>query len=1044
MKTKFKHSIILILFLAVLPISRLSGETVSIPGDVNAISFYTKFFYNLPADDFLYYLNDRCLFTEDPDDRLFPTGVRNQLRKIILVHKRIKQFMREINGDDSKTITINLNEKTGVEPAEELTALLGLYLEPDKDGRYQVYVDDSAGVVDYYKFAMINIDKLVRQINKTKLLHFKIIDSDIAIPWDLQYINEITGLNLDVSSFFETMVKNERLSLLLGILYRLSSLEADFFDNLVESPRLEVWKRVYRDKRLLMGLFVLAPALRVSGGSLVVPGGTEAEKFWSDLVGSNCKESPFEFLESLTTMEDGKLNYLYLFSFFLPENSRKALLCDYNPEKIQALLTAINLGKKEKLSTSRLPQLRDFSFYTLLYCLKVENGRVQIPGGIPAWLNAIKKKDSGVAAGNEKAQIFDLFVELLENSKKSGGNKMSALKKFMSIYSKFVNRPRLLSEEVIKTLYKNYEKYNILVDFIEKIPIKKPGTVLNIFKWMKTFGGVNKKDRAMFTAIFQSLLEILSHTAKYAPEKFDYDRLVCELIKLPMNNRLFCDALMQYLKNELKIKLLRENIDRSFTNFVLSGIENKSLRFNNLEYRYLAKEMYRDLIKKIQQSQEVCFLSTLIEIMDLLDEIVKYNAGTDPALGERIRETFLLLPQPDISEDAPQVIWNRVIAYSRDALEKDLKRFVEKTRSNAPKVELRKITEEIKGKYLLPHVKDFFLSFIYALNAKNPKLRFFINPNLVRLHDFDGGNGHTCWNFSGSPKSKVLEKRGTGIFGGKEIEIFSGYYLRGGLSRLNIVFAAIWKDHLFGRNVIYDPEHVKAFITNLLDFYPVPKIEKSQKFTALCVGFGLALLQKARNDENLRRDLIEELGEVTTGYHYRNIVDYVNGKAQNYYLFFNEIMALGERFFVRKKYLAEFSGAKELEAFYKPSPGKNFDSDMDQFGGIYYKTFGSLLPYRAAMFPQEVGNFFKSGWTSGEMVNEFKVKVAYHAEKKGIPPYLLGEFLYEYLDKTTRRYYSQNHKKDYFSTYFIFDIFNNSYLNKILKKSKEKGYLRIK
>jgi hypothetical protein len=237
---------------------------------------------------------------------------------------------------------------------------------------------------------------------------------------------------------------------------------------------------------------------------------------------------------------------------------------------------------------------------------------------------------------------------------------------------------------------------------------------------------------------------------------------------------------------------------------------------------------------------------------------------------------------------------------------------------------------------------------------------------------------------------------------------------------------------------------VQAFITNLLDFYPVPKIEKSQKYTASCVGFGLALLQKAKSDENLRRDLFKELYRVTTGYHYRNIVDYVNGKAQDYYLFFHEIMVLGERFFVLDKYVGDFSEAKELAAFRKLPPGENFAADMDQFGSIYYKTFGSLLPYRKAMFPQEISNLFRSGWTGGEMINEFKVKVAYHAEKKGIPPYLLGELLYEYLDKTSRRYYSQNHKKDYFSTYFIFDIFNNSYLNKILKKSQEKGYLRIK
>jgi hypothetical protein len=793
-----------------------------------------------------------------------------------------------------------------------------------------------------------------------------------------------------------------------------------------------------------MGVFMLSTALRVLDNRIAVPGGQEAEKFWSGLVGVDCKNSPFEFIESLATMEEGRLNYLYLFSFFLPENSLKALLFDYDPDKILDLLPFIHLGKDEKIPVSAIPKLRDYNFFTLLYCLKVEDGRVRFPGGINAWMNAISEKDSR-QAGQEKVGMFDLLVKILENSqKRSTLKKMSALQKFMSLYSKFYRRPNLLTEEVITTLYKNYEKYNILIDFIEKIPVKKPGTVLKLFKWVESFAGVNRKDKLAFTAIYQSMLEILSHTAKYAPEKFDYDRLVVKFIEIPMNKKLFCDGLFLYFKNELKIRLLKETVDRAFTNFVLAGVENRSLRFGNLGYRYMARELYRDLIKEIQQSQEVCSLSNLIEVMDLLDEIVKYDAGKDPNIEERLHEAFLLLPQPDISDDAPGIIKERVIAYSRDFLDNEIKDFVKSIKSGAKKEELAQIANNIKGKFLMPHLKDYFLSMAYALNAKNPKLRFFINPNLIRLHAFEDENGSTCWNFSGRPKSKVLEDKGAGLFGNSETRTFSGYYLRGGLSRLNIVFATIWKDHLYGRNVIFDSDHVKAFIANLLDFYPVPLVEKSQEYSSLLVEFGLELLQKSVKNEAIRRDLIKELGYVTTGYHYNSIMEYVNGKKKDYYLFFSEIMALGERMFKQKKHINEFSSAKELDAFSGSMSMQSMKDDIDQFGSIYYHTFGSLKPVKLAIFPQEVTNFFESGWTGGEMINEFKVKVAYHAHKKGIPPYLLGEFLYQYLDKTSRRYYSQNYGKDYFSTYFIFDIFNNSYLNKIIKKSLEKGYLRIR
>lgn len=1042
-RKRIGKTIVLLAWLFLCSFSRVWGETIIIPGDVNSISFYTKFFYNLPAVDFIYYLNDRFLFSEAPDGKISSGGLRDQLQKIVRVHNKIKDFIRDADQKDTNAITINLKSEDEFKQAQKLMNLLGLYLKRVKEDNFEIYVDDSAGCVDYYKFAMLDIDTLAKQLNKTKLLYFKLIESEISIPWDFHYIDEITGLDLDASSFFGALVENERLSLLLGILYRLSSREADFMDRLSETPRLQAWKQIYQDKEFLIGLYVLATALRVEDNHLALPGGEAAGDFWSTIVGVDYKDSPFEFLEKLATREEGKINYLYLFSFYLPDNSRKALLFDYDPDKILALLPHIYLDKNEKIGMTNLPELRDFNFYTLLYALKVENGRVQFPGGIPAWLKAIKKKDTGGGAADQNPGMFELFVELLESSKRSGG-RMNAMQKFISLYSKFQGRPQLLTEKVINTLYANYGRYNVLIDFMEKIPIQKPGTILKSFEWLKTFSGLNSKNSALFATIFQSLFEIFSQTAKYAPGQFDYDRLVTALIDIPMTKPLFADALFDYFAKELKIRPLKESIDRSFENFVLTGVENRPLHFNNMDYRYMAKELYRDLINEIRQSQEVSPLANFVEIIDTLDGIVKYDAGKEPDIAERINEAFLLLPQPDISEDAPKQIRDRIISYSKSALENDIADFIKSIQSGAPKEKLQEMANNLKGEYLLPHLKDYLLSFAYALNAKNPGLRFFINPNLIRLHNFCSENGDTCWNFSGRPKSKMLEKKGAGFFGSTETETFSGFYLRGGLSRLNIVLADAWKDHLFGRNVIFNTSHVKAFITNLLDCYPVPVSEKYQAFSALLVDFGLELLQKARVNETLRQDVIKELGLVTTGYHYRSIIDYIDGKKNDYYLFFSELRALGERFFKQEKYLKEFSAAKELAAFYAPDVNKKMPLEIDSFGSIYYNTFGSLKPCKVDIFPQEVTNIFASGWSSGEMIDEFKVKVAYHTYKKGIPFYLAGEFLYQYLDKTSRKYYSQNHEKDYFSTYFIFDIFNNAYLNQILKNSQEKGYLRIK
>ncbi len=1026
----------------------LHAETVGIPGDVNAISFYTKFFYNLPNDDFIYYLNDRFLFSEAPDGKLTPNGKREELRKIILVHKSLTDYMREINGNDKKSVTINLKDSQGQTQAEDMLSLLGLYLDKTKDGKFQIYVDDSTGVIDYYKFMMLDINTMMKQINKTGLLHFNVVDSTVNIPWDISFLNEITGLSLEPSNFFPSIIEDENLSLLLGLLFRLADKEIDFIGTSIQSPGQNAWQTIYQDKPFLTGLFVLAPALRIKDNQLQIPGGNAAETFWTTLVGANCRTAPLEFLKNLATLEDGKYNYLYTFSFFLPENSIKALFFDYDAGKVKELLSHVELKRNAKIGASYLPELPDYNFYTLLYSLIVEDGKIRIPGGVTAWINAIGidiQNPNNPGSATSEPGTFDLLKGLLEESQKSR-SQMTALQKFMSIYNKFRDRPGLLNKEVIAKLYNNYEEYNILIDFIEKIPVQKSETVIRLFDWLDNFGRVNQKDRLAYTAIFQSLLEIFSYCGKYAPEKYDYDYLVSELISIPMTKQVFADNLFNFFKNSLKISLNSETIDQAFINFVLSGIENRNIHFNNLDYRYMAKELYRDIIKKIQLSQETSSLSVILDTSRLLDTLVEHDMSQSPGIEERIHETFLQLPHHDIGEGAPKQIKERVIAYSRSALDNDLKDLIQAIKKKESKEELKKITAKIKKKYIFPHLQDYFLSIAYALNAKDPKLRIFINPNLVRLHDFDDESGHTCWNFSGRPRSKVLTRKGAGLFGNEETATFSGYYLRGGLSRLNIVFSNIWKDHLFGRNVIFDPNHVKGFTSNLLDLYPVPASDQNHEFIAMTIDLALELLQKSRQEEykNIRPELIDILGRVTTGYHYREVMDYLDNRSSDYYLFFNELQQLGEQFFKQGKHLEKLAATSSLSPSRKMRFKESLSTDRGLSANIYYHTFGNLKPIRAGLFPQEVSNLLGSGWTSGEMLDEFKVKVAYHAYKKGIPGYLIGEFIYQYFTRTTPRYYSQNYRKDYFSGYFIFDIFNNSYMNRIIKKAKEKGYLQVR
>ncbi len=371
---------------------------------------------------------------------------------------------------------------------------------------------------------------------------------------------------------------------------------------------------------------------------------------------------------------------------------------------------------------------------------------------------------------------------------------------------------------------------------------------------------------------------------------------------------------------------------------------------------------------------------------------------------------------------------DKVMPYTQAEYDSDSEKLIKLLKDNAPKEQINSSVYKIKRKYLIPQLKNYFLALTYALNAKNENLRIFINPNVARLHDFDGTKDKTRWNFCGEPAE------------GK----YPGYYLQGGLSRLNFALGTVWQKHIFRNRQIYDLNHISAFIQNNLDLYPIPRVSKSLNYTGLLVEFGLELIRKARLDENLKQDIIDELSFITTGYFYRNIVEYFSNHTEDYFLFINEIMELGERFFLKQKHLDKFSSRENLLSFTQAPLSDIVEKEVSNFGNIYYYSFGSLIPRKIDIFPQGVTDILNSGGSSGEMVNELKIKMAYLMYKQNLNPVLLGYLILQYLENDCRQIYAQNHKKDYFNIYFLGSILNNSHLNSLLKNAQSQGILRLK
>lgn len=1018
-RDSMKKTALFMILLLVLAVT-VNSETANLPGKINSLCHYDNFFYNLPEADFLFYFNDALMNTEPPGERIYDGGMRDKYFKLVQQHRQVKKFITTFGNSNNLSLSLDLKNEQGLDQAKRFLALLGLSLKKTSSGALELNSIGEDPQTNYYLFCRLNASSLQKQLNQTGMFFFKLQETTVPMPWDYGFLSAISGKAINAETFFEQLIANKRFSFLLSILFRLSSKEIDFISQAKLNGTASAWKRLYMDSQSLMGLLVLSSALRVRDGRLFFPGGDKARKFWSAMAGIDPEQAPLDFLTHLGIIDDGKLNYLFVFSFFLPEENRRVLFFDYDANKVRRLYQKITLGANEKIKANSFPRLESFTYYSLLHLLKIQDGRIHLPLGVNAWAQAMGLE---LAAGADEC---DFLENLLVASAKSS-RKPSLLQKFITIYSKFNDRPGFLTQDFLKKTFVDFEAKNILLDFIERIPLKKAESADALFTWQDNLLKLNKKDQVLLTALSQSLLEIIAHLSWFAPDRFDYDRMIGSLMTIPWQRPVYYDRMFDFIKEQTSVDSLRDVTDESFLAFVLSGLKNQAVSIQGQAYEWRVKEMYAAILSGVLRSQEDCTLSVLSEINSLLNNLAETPAGFSKRSGRRLLEAFEQLPYPAFSKDAPKSIKLRVMAYAKSDLDRDVQNLLKKSEKNADRDEIKKIVAEIKGNYLLPNLKDFFLTLAYALNAKSPKLRMFINPNISRLHDFSENND-IPWSNNSSPGNKTE---------------FSGYYLKGGVSRLNLTFALNWRNQLFDKS-IYNSEQTLGIIYNIMSMLPQPKISQSASFDALLVEFSVELLQKCSSDEKLKKAVSDAVMMLTAGYHYRRLNDFLSGRAADYYLFMSELQQIGLYFFKNDFLLDEFSKKDVLEKYARMPLSAVIAGENDLWGNIYYNSSGSLCPRANVFIPQEIAHLFASGWLSGELVREYKIKTAYLASKNNFPVCLLGQFVFDYIDTVCKPIYAQNHIKDYFSTFFVLDIMNSAHLKNTVKKLRQKGFLRLK
>ncbi|UCH95101.1 MAG: hypothetical protein JSV88_33285 [Candidatus Aminicenantes bacterium] len=1043
-----------LLFFLILQVDLMPAAQVKLPGSlVNFISYLKS--YSATEKNFIYYLNDTLLFEQMPDlekireralqgvinlrqrqeifrgtRKLYKNNLKmtlnHRIKRIVSSHRTLKEYLAQLTKDPEKPVSLDLNHPQEYLEAELLLKLTGLMVQKDSTHGYRLKETYSAPDFEpnhYYQLLGINPWTLEKKLNQTRRFDLEMREFEVTIPWDFDFLRQITGLEINPDSFAEILTQDKRFQLFLGILYRLSDKEINYISGL--GPDFAAWKKIYSNNKFLCGMFILSHALRVKNNRLQFPGDPDpnAALFWKKSVGIDYLQYPLQFLEQLAVKDGGKLNYFYVFTFFLPGEMQKAVLFNFDHQKFREIYYLVELDKKEKIRGLEIPVLKNLGFFTLIYALKTHGGEIIFPGGIDAWTNAVG------APGNS---WFALLKHLLTTSKKN-----HSLNRFIPIYSKFFHRREILIEEVIRAFYENYLEYNVVIDFIEKIPLKKPKTVLALLFWAKSLenADISKRKKEAVIAVFQSLLEILSQKARTMPTQYPYDQLVEELIQIPLSGASLYDGVFRFFASRLDIDLTGSWADQSFWDFLLPA--NLEVVVYNQAYQLETAPILKKEIAKALESQSSTSLSHLVKINRLLEALQASNSDRQhKKIGKQLFGLFQQLSlAEEIDENLSQQLRDILETHASDRLFENLYRLVSKKLKKAPQSEIDKLVEKIKSESLLQELEHYLLTCIYAVTLKNSKLQVFLNPNLTRFHDFSSHQGKTPWNHSG-----ISQRLGN----------LAAYHLEGGLSRLNITLAFPYSEFTFGREIGYNSTQGVPIIFNHLDLFPGPLIYRAQEYNGLLVKFAEELLQQSWENPTLKEALKHELMTMTAGYHYRTVMHQLEKPKANPktkfnqpILYFSELQRLGEVFFKKRKFIERFSQNRRLEAFREPLLYQAVQEEMNRLGSIYYHTFGTLKPYRYSLFPQSLSLVFESHWTCAEMIDELKVKAAYIFYLRKMPPQLLGGIVYRYVFLAAD-FLFRNSRIDYHSTYFMYSVFNYLYLHQIYNDLRKQGILRIK
>jgi hypothetical protein len=587
--------------------------------------------------------------------------------------------------------------------------------------------------------------------------------------------------------------------------------------------------------------------ISVRSGRVLVPGGTQADNAWKDLVGANPR-SPADFISRLISRDGG-----WLASYF-------DTLCRVNPAQQAYFTNSRRLSRFYDALRGRdinpLPTRHSFRPDPALFLLEARlqldaKGQPHIPGNVEVWKEVLRRKTDSklVHDWGDKANGWNNPEQVVEGMVGVSRYPMPEGPVYNFLTLSEIDRDRTPDEQLnVPTARLLAEKFPLFGDQYSVFAEFHALSNESIAKYLSVAEGLSQiSDRLVRTdalGMFQASLglwEILARQGEIPDARLNdsWVAILNAFSVLHTPDQIYT-AGRTALDRLMLVSTGKTTVTQDQLIALLAGPE---------QYVKDAQQLRSEMAGRIRQvidDQRLVSLDTLISLGDGVDQLGKGKATADsllPLAGE-LREFEMpkpLFTKSERNEFAAGLYSNRHTALQ---MRTDFIKAIKAPSNPADLAQARGL--------LTPFLRDTLVGLNYAYYEPPGAQMIHNNPLFVRSHDFSGGD------YSGESASANEQVwRSPRIFG-RGWTASGGAHLIGSMADLPYALAQVEQDFIVPQNVqsLIWEDLVPGLITSavLPRWWSVSRNEMHA--VALYQRGGEELLAAAVHDEKVRESVI--------------------------------------------------------------------------------------------------------------------------------------------------------------------------------------------